>query len=548
MPTYYASLACALVLGAIHALAFAPAPLPAWALPLLQILAFVGLSALAWRSRTVKRAALTGAMFGMGHFGVGISWIFTSLHVYGHMVAPLAAGGVLALAIYLSIYPALAAGLSRWFAGQWLDAETGKPRVDASRYAPVACALGMAAAWTATEWLRGVLFTGFPWLNVGYAHVDGPLHGWAPLVGVYGVAFMASLVGAGIAAAGLFSRRSPTSADGYRAGPVLALSAAALVLVLGSAAALLNWVRPHGAPISVRLVQANIPLDDKFDPAFIWQGMDAHRDLAEQATPDGKPMDLILMPETAVPVFQDQLVPEAWQEWVDSAREARSTFVLGVALRDVKPDREYYYNGVVTLDANTTTEDLIAGRPGHRYSKSHLVPFGEYVPPGFKWFVNAMIMPLGDFDRGVPRQKPFPIAGQHVAMNICYEDVFGEELLPAIRPHGDEPGATVLANVSNLAWFGDSLALPQHLQMSRMRVRETGRPMLRATNTGMTAIIDAGAQVQAELPPLTVGILDGKVQGTTGLTPYTRTGNVPTLVLTAGLLALFSWRRRQARV
>lgn len=545
MPTYYASLACALVLGGLHALAFAPEPFPAWALPFLQILTFAGLSALAWRGRTVRRSALIGAAFGMGHFGIGISWIFTSLHDYGHMVAPLAAGGVLALAIYLSIYPAVAAGLSRWFASQWLDPVTGRPKASASRLAPLLCAIGMAAAWTAMEWIRGVLFTGFPWLNVGYAHVDGPLHGWAPLIGVYGVAFVATLTGAGIAAAAIFLRPAERGAAVGRTGPVLSIGVAGLALALGSGAALLTWVQPHGAPISVRLVQANIPLDDKFDPAFIWQGMDAHRDLAEQPTADGKPMDLILMPETAVPVFQDQLVPEAWQEWVDSARETASTFVLGVPTRDVKPDREYYYNSVITLDAHTTADDLMAGRPEHRYSKHHLVPFGEYVPLGFKWFVNAMIMPLGDFDRGALRQKPFPIAGQHVAINICYEDVFGEELLPAIRPTADESGATILANVSNLAWFGNSLALPQHLQMSRMRVRETGRPMLRATNTGMTAIIDAQAHIQGELPPLTVGILDGKVQGTAGLTPYVRAGNAPILVLVFGLLVLFSWRRRK---
>lgn len=529
--------ALALLLGAIHALAFAPGPLPAWALPLAQITTFAGLAALIWTAWSAKRAAFIGGVFGVGHFSVGISWIFTSLHDYGHMAAPLAAAGVLALALYLSIYPAVAAWLSRWLAHRWLhpgnDGET-------SPLAPVACAVLLASAWTAGEWLRGVLFTGFPWLNVGYAHVDGPLHGWASLLGVYGVAWMATLAGAGIAASRLFRSRSLAS----QTYPLLLV---ALALTGGLLASTLTWVGPAGDPLSVRLVQANIPQDDKFDPALIWQGMDAHRALAMRPTADGEPLDMILMPETVVPVFQDQLTPEAWQEWVDSAAQTSSTFVMGVAIRDARPDRDYYYNGVITLDGQTPALDLVAGRPGHRYSKNHLVPFGEFVPTGFRWFVDAMVMPLGDFDRGAPRQKPFAIGDQHVAMNICYEDVFGEELLPALHAEGSEPGATVLANISNLAWFGDSLALPQHLQMSRMRVRETGRPMLRATNTGMTAIVDADARVQGQLEPLTAGVLDGTVQGTTGLTPYARAGNLPMLVVIAGLLLLFFFRRK-ARV
>ncbi|WP_345251758.1 apolipoprotein N-acyltransferase, partial [Pigmentiphaga soli] len=321
------------------------------------------------------------------------------------------------------------------------------------------------------------------------------------------------------------------------------LARAAALLAIGIVSARIDWVEPSGAPIQVRLVQGNIPLSEKFDPEEIFRTMDRQRVLAESPRAAG-PADLTLLPETAVPVFQDQLTPEAWQDWTGSAQRAGSTFVLGVALRQSRPDRDYYYNGVIALDAHTPPDELVAGTVAQRYSKRHLVPFGEFVPPGFRWFVDAMVMPLGDFDRGAPRQQPFDIAGQHVAPNVCYEDVFGEELLPAVRPTASAPGATILANVSNLAWFGDSLALPQHLQMSRMRVRETERPMLRATNTGMTAVIDAQARVAAVLPPLTEGVLDAAVQGTRGLTPYARTGNAPVLALLAVLLAWGAWRRR----
>lgn len=538
MPISYAALAGALILGTLHGLAFAPDPFPAWFLPALQLAAFGAMSWLTWRAASLKGAIWIGAAFGAGTFLVGVSWIYISLHVYAFMAAPLAALGVGLLAAYLSLYPALATGLAWWLAERPADK-------DAPRSAsPLICALAMAAAWTGAEWLRGVLFTGFPWLDIGYAHVDGPLHGWAPLLGVYGVAFAAALTATGLAqAVGALVEREEGGTTARRAGGWRAPAAALAALAIGAAGTAWSWVRPHGAPLTVRLVQADIPLSDKFDPAQIWRGMDLHRSLAERPRADGKPIALTLLPETAVPVFQDQLSAEAWKEWVDSAAVSGGTFVLGVAMRDIHPDRDYYYNSVIALDGHSSPEQLVAGRVERRYDKRHLVPFGEFVPPGFRWFVDEMVMPLGDFDRGRARQKPFDIDGQYIAMNICYEDVFGEELLPAIRPGPTDPGATILANVSNLAWFGNSLALPQHLQMSRMRVRETGRPMLRATNTGMTAAVDAEARIVGELPPHTAGALDATVQGTTGLTPYARTGNVPILFIVAALLAVLVWLR-----
>jgi apolipoprotein N-acyltransferase len=180
-----------------------------------------------------------------------------------------------------------------------------------------------------------------------------------------------------------------------------------------------------------------------------------------------------------------------------------------------------------------------------RYDKSHLVPFGEFVPFGFRWFVNLMSIPLGDFTRGTSKQKPFAIAGQRIAPNICYEDVFGEELLPAVRgTTGTQDGATMLANFSNLAWFGDSWALRQHWQMSRLRAIETSRPMLRTTNTGATGAIDHRGHGIAQLPPNRVGVLDTTIQGQQGLTPYVRVGNG--LILGLCVLILFAawWRSK----
>ena len=515
--------------GVAHALSFAPGPVPGPLLPVLQLLAFATFAVLVWRAASVRRAALIGGLFGMGNFLAGISWLYISLHDFGMMAAPLAAGGVFLLSVYLSVYPALSAAFGRWLAGASDTAH------------PLRAALALALAWTAGEWLRATVFTGFPWLNIAYAHVDGPLHGWAPVAGAYGVAFAAAWVAALLGAAWI-----------WRA----AIRHAGLnlldVLVLGWCLGLPAWVTPSGEPLPVRLVQGNAPLSEKFDPRKTWDLMDRHLSLSLSPPAEQTPAPaLVVLPETTISVFQNQLSVAAWREWTDAAAVAKATLALGVAIHDPggpgQADR--YYNSVVGVRPDTTPEALVSGRPAQRYEKRHLVPFGEFIPTGFRWFVDAMVMPLGDFDRGAVRQTRFAVRDQHVAMNICYEDVFGEELLPALRPGADgSPGATMFANVSNLAWFGDSFALAQHLQMSRMRVRETGRPMLRATNTGMTAAIGHDGQVMAALQPFTIGRLDVVVQGTTGLTPYARTGNLPILLLiVAGLAGLATQRARAQR-
>jgi apolipoprotein N-acyltransferase len=177
-----------------------------------------------------------------------------------------------------------------------------------------------------------------------------------------------------------------------------------------------------------------------------------------------------------------------------------------------------YYNAVVSLGTS----------PTQGYAKSHLVPFGEFVPPGFGWIVAVLRIPLSDFSRGSDGQRPLRLAGQRVALNVCYEDAFGPEIIRQL------PEATLLANVSNVAWFGDSLAPAQHLRIARMRSIETGRTMLRATNTGVTAVIDPRGAVVGRLPSFSAGVLEASVQGYEGATPYVRAGNLP--VVAAALL------------
>jgi apolipoprotein N-acyltransferase len=493
----------ALLAGAIHACAFAP-----WSLPWLQVLALAALFALSARAISARSAAVLGFAFGMGWFGVGVSWVYVSMHVYGLMPAVLAAAATAAFCAYLAVYPALAAGLAHKLF----------PRV------PVRLSIGLPALWMITEWLRGTVLTGFPWLASGYAHTDGPLAGWAPTLGVYGITLVAALLAGSVSLLALPKREYQARRYGW-------IAAMSIVMIGGGWwARTQSWTMPTGTPISVRLVQANVPQNVKFEPNGITRAFTDHWALMQ-----GPRVDLVALPESIFPVPMQHVPPSYLQTFRDHARSQRTAVIYGVFLEE---PRGHYFNsavGYAPADASET-ERL------RRYSKRHLVPFGEFIPPGFRWFVDLMKMPIGDQQRGATAQ-PLALAGQHVAVNICYEDLFGAEIIDAWHTSG--PAPTLMLNISNLAWFNDSLALPQHLQISRMRVLETQHPMLRATNTGATAIIDARGKVAAQLPYLTAGALTGEVQGYEGTTPFIRYGNWPALVL-AGLLLLAAvfFRRR----
>ena len=363
--------------------------------------------------------------------------------------------------------------------------------------------------------------------------MEGVLAPWGALAGVYGVAWLAAFAAAAVALAVL-------GRDSGR--EIQAATALALSLVTGMAGMVLShvvWWQPHGEPILLRLVQGNIPQSEKFDPALIERGIADYMMLArvEPKQADREP-DLTVLPETVVPLLQNRVHPDVWSRWLAIARERNTTLLMGVPLHDRVDGQDRYTNSAVAFDGNTQVEDIVNATLDLRYDKSHLVPFGEFIPPGFRWFVDAMSIPLGDFNRGMSDQAPMLIAGQRIAPNICYEDVFGEEILQRVRPEATGGGASILLNVSNLAWFGDSWALRQHLQIARMRALETARPMLRATNTGMTAAIAPDGTVRAVLQDHVKGVLDVEVQGTSGLTPYVRWSNLPVLLWCALLIAV----------
>ncbi|WP_066459231.1 apolipoprotein N-acyltransferase [Castellaniella caeni] len=522
-----------LVAGAIEALCFAPGPLPAWVLPFAQIGALSVLAASTWRATGPRQAAFYGWLFGLAQFTVGVYWLTISMHEFGGLSLWLASAALLLFAACMALYGAAACALSAW-----LSAAHKNPEQRAARQ--VLNAVTWASAWTLFEWLRGTLFTGFTWLNIGYAHAEGMFAAWAPVVGVYGLAWLAAFAAATI---GLMARAKDTPYDRSAAAGIALTLLAGLA---GIAATHLSWSQPDGTPLLVRLVQPATPQAEKFDPARFLQAQEHARRLAGLAakSPADQP-SLVILPETVVPIFQDEIPAPVWQPWLDLAQRMNAAIVLGLPLHTQRDGGNQYTNSATVLYPGDTRPPLVPER--WHYDKHHLVPFGEFIPPGFRWFVHALQIPLGDFNRGALRQAPLSLDGQALAIDICYEDTFGEAIAASVAPDASgAPGASILVNLSNLAWFGNTWALRQHLWMARMRALETARPMLRATNTGTTAAIAPDGAVLGALDPAIPGVLDVEVQGMTGLSPYVRWGNLPVLVWSVLGLLLAARRRRPA--
>jgi apolipoprotein N-acyltransferase len=491
----FASLVLSLGAGALAVGGFAPFDI--WPLPALSLALLFGMLA---RTGSLRAGFVTGLSWGLGFFIAGVSWVFVSLSVYGGMAAWLAALATFLFCGFLALFPATVGALqARW------------PGAPALRVL-----LLMPLLWGASEWVRGWIFTGFPWLVVGYSQVPAsPLAGYAPVLGVYGVSFLLALAAAllawGVTARGALAPRL------WAGVGVVALG------VGGQALQGVSWTRPAGAPTTVALLQGNIPQDVKWQPERTLATLGRYARMAAAS-----PAQLIVLPETALPLFESEL-PDAYRTALASLGRDDGGDVLA-GLPTGSPQGAYYNSAV-----------SFGSAPSQRYNKVHLVPFGEYVPlkAVWGWVIDALHIPLSDFARGGLDQQPLAIGGQRVAVNICYEDAFGEEIIRQL------PAASVLVNLSNLAWFGDSLAPWQHAQMSQMRALETGRMMLRATNTGLTAIIDTRGRIVASLPLFTAGSLTGEIQGYAGSTPYVRWGNTPVLLFWAALaLALLgAWLR-----
>lgn len=526
----------AVLAGVFYSLTFAPGPLPQWLLPAVQ------LGVLTWLARTTlyapsaQHAAWRGWFFGLGTFTVGLYWLTISMSLYGGMPWVLSAAALLLLSAYLALFPALAL---------WFTRLISLPK---SALATLGFIFIWASSWTLAEWLRGTLFTGFPWLNTAYGQVDSWLAGWSIIGGTYGVVWVTALM----AVALMVTIDAKGSIK--KVGPLIVV----IVTIVGALLGTLQLTQPFGEPLRVRLIQGNIDQGEKFTPDQWRMAVQRYLDLAQHKMPDQTlTPQLIMMPETMMVKFPQDIDPSVWQSLIDIAQKDQATILLGSPLLNTQTRQ--YTNSIIAVTGQLTPQNLISFSKGllnntqatnGRYDKQHLVPFGEFVPLGFRWFVDLMHIPLGDFTSGVAPQMPFTVGQQRIAANICYEDIFGEELLAPIRNQSDPTqGATILANFSNLGWFGNTWALRQHWQMARLRAIETARPVVRATNTGMTGAIDHYGRTVAFLTPMQGGYLDVTVQGQTGMTPYTVWGDIPALALVGFILvgAGISTRRRNRK-
>lgn len=492
----------ALAAGAITPLALAPFDI--WPLALLTLaLYYLGL-----REVNPRGALARGWHYGLAAFGAGTGWIYVSIHDYGG-ASPLLAG--LLMFLFCSGV-ALFYALPAWLWVRFLRRER----------APLADALAFAALWLGLEWLRSWLLTGFPWLYLGYSQQDGPLAGLAPLGGVWLVSFALALSAALLVnLPALLARRGQALVTGL------------LLLAVWLGGPLLkghSWTAPAGAPLKVAAFQGNVEQSLKWDPEQLNAQLALYRDLTFSAAP----ADLYVWPETAVPVLKEYA--EGYLSMIGRfAREQRAALITGVPLRQADAEgRLRYYNGVEAL-----------GLGSGLYRKQKLVPFGEYVPLQdlLRGLISFFDLPMSDFARGPADQAPLRALGYQVAPFVCYEVVY-PEYVAALAANSE-----LLLTVSNDAWFGRSIGPLQHLQMAQMRALEAGRWMVRATNNGITTLIDPFGGLHQTLPQFERGVLRGEVVPMQGLTPYLRWRLWPL----AGLaLLLAGWalrgRRRERRL
>uniref|UniRef100_UPI004048BACA apolipoprotein N-acyltransferase n=1 Tax=Polynucleobacter sp. TaxID=2029855 RepID=UPI004048BACA len=438
-----------------------------------------------------QRVFLFAWLFGLGYFCNALWWIYVSLHEVGQIAAPISVLAVVALSSYLALFPAIAIKLVHQF------------------HSSAARVLGLASSWVIMEWVRGQLFTGFPWAGLAESQVDGPFFAWATIFGGLACAWFC------VGLAAYLSQGKHTLFTKFVASITIISASHALGLI--------SFTEPIGRPIDVTLIQGNFPQSLKFDPEYIQQQVGFYTNSIKSSD-----SQLVIAPETAFPV-ELKTVP---QELISEIKpnNAKKNVILGV---------------VSTRHSGLPTNSAIGLNQGnliYQYDKSHLVPFGEFIPWGFQWFVDLFKVPLGNFERGSMTQTPYILEQGTdqiaVGLMICYEDVFGDEL--AKRQRNSFPEHHLWINLTNLAWFGESQAPEQQLRLARLRSIETGIPTLRATNTGVTAVINSQGQVVSQLPKFQQATLKTTVQAYSGKTPYVWLGDLPILIISA-LFLVFAW-------
>lgn len=455
-------------------------------------LAFISLAVLfnQWLSDTPHQALRHGGLFGLGFFSVGVSWVYVSVHVYGQLPLPVSALIAILFVLVLAVFPALAGYLVR-------------------RYLPVngwgGVLLVLPSGWVLAEWLRGWVFTGFPWLNTGASQIDGPLAAYLPIVGEYGVAWLLCVC-AVLLAAIVGNRRR-----------VISLVLLAVVIASGYLLERIEWTAARGDAIRVSLVQGNIAQADKWAPENLEHTLRLYADLTA-AQPDS---ELVVWPETAIPAFYHQVEDSYIPYLEEQLTESGMSLLTGIPVLD--RETWTYYNSVIALN----------GSRGF-YNKQHLVAFGEYLP--LRWLIgdtlDALAVPNADFTPGKAGQTLVQAAGYPVGSSICFEVAFARVINDSL------PEAAFLVNVSNDGWFGRSLAPFQHLEIARVRAKETGRALLRATNTGISAIIDHDGTIQSRSQQFEQAVVKGDIVPRQGATPYVRFGDWPVVLVAVFCLLL----------
>jgi len=439
---------------------------------------------------TAKQAAVRGYLFGLGLFGVGISWVYVAIHDFG------GAGMILAgllTAIFVA-FLAIFVGLITW----------GSKKLTGLTLSSWDYLLLLPVAWLVFEWIKTVFLTGFPWLELGVSQIDGPLRGYTPIIGVLGVSLLVTF-SAGLLAVIWQSKRWWLMS--------------VLVVIWGGGYSLnaIVWTHPVDDEIKVSIIQGNIPQATKWDPKQIFKTLALYQARTEQHWDS----DLIVWPENAAAIFYHQAKELFFDPLDELAKQNNTDLLIGLPVKDM--DSGHYFNSMMSL-----------GSSHEFYHKRHLVPFGEFVP--FAWLRGLIAffdLPMSSFEPGPEAQGLFNVAGQQIGASICFEDVFSQEILTAL------PEATILVNASNNGWYGDSLAPHQHLQISQNRALEVGRPIVRATTNGISAFIDERGEIKSTTKQFEEEVLTAMVQPRQGVTPYVAWGQW--VVILMSLFMLLIW-------
>ncbi len=489
-PSNWVGNAVALLSGMAMPLAFAP--FHAYPVAILS----VTLLFLSWQDVDAKQAALRGFLFGLGLFGVGVSWIYVAIHQFGQ-TSMILAGLLTALFVaFLALYLAVLGWVIKKF-----TAERAFSRFDYILLLPL--------AWLFFDWFKGWFLTGFPWLELGVSQIEGPLSGYTPVLGSLGVTLIAALSAGLLASLWQYKHLS---------------TAVVLVAIWAGGLALqtIEWTDQSDEALTVSLIQGNIPQEIKWNREQVFTTLDLYRTKTQAQWQS----DLIVWPENAVTVFYHQAKTAFLDPLAAQARDNKTDIILGIPIYDEAEKR--YYNGVMSLGAETGF-----------YHKRHLVPFGDYVP--FEWLRGLIAffdLPMSSFYPGQDGQALLTAAGQKVGLSVCYEDSFSREVLDTV------PEASLLVNLTNNAWYGDSFAPHQHLQISQNRALETGRPIIRSTTNGISALIDHRGGLQATTAQFEMAVLTGQVQPRQGMTFYVRWHQWPLWGLALFMLLVWAYYRQ----